>query len=163
MTKVQSGLLSQFWLFKQHLQWPANTHSYTLAAGFGHGDRAIQPGWTLDSDLLPDLVLCTGPLGQNPQYILRIWAIHVVFKLDTDLGGWWWQWRTQKTSYLPIRHIITLMVDIEALCRQRETEGRFVFIWWSEFFYPTKSWSICNCTEFNILNKTLIQNWLPSG
>lgn len=116
-------VISLYIVYKQQLQWAANTHSYALTAGFGHGDRAIQPGWTLHSDRLPDLLLCTGPLGQNPQYILRIWAIHVVFELNTDLRGWWWQWRTQQTSFLPISHIITLMVDIEAVCRKRETES----------------------------------------
>lgn len=43
-----------------------------LTAGFGHSDRALQPGWTLDACLLPDHFLTAGPRGQNPQLILTV-------------------------------------------------------------------------------------------
>lgn len=93
------------------------THSDTLTAGFGHGDSALQPRCALYSSPLPHFFLSALPLGHNPQYIHRIWAVHEVSKFDTDLGGNWWEQRAQQTSRLPIGNIVTLMVDVISICR----------------------------------------------
>lgn len=137
------------------LQWPSNTHSDVLSALFGHGDGTLQPGWTLDTYLLPHLVVTAGPFGQNPQHILIVWSIHVVSELDTDLRGCRWEGRAEQTRCLSISHIVSLVVDIEARCRQIKTDKMWNWVRLQYFYSKTlnepQSWSghqyWLHCTE----------------
>lgn len=119
---------TSLWLTSKLLyKWPGNTHCEALTAGLGHGDRAIQPGWTLETSLLPHFLLTTRGFSQNSQNILIVCPIHVVFKLNTDLSGRWGDGRAPQTSTLSISHIVTLMIDVESLCRKNDTEERYFY------------------------------------
>lgn len=116
-----------------------DTHREALTARFGCGDRARQPRWTLDAGPLPDLHLSAGRLRQNPKHVVTVGAVHVVSKLDADLRGRRREGGTQQTSFLPVRHVVALVIDVVTICRERTHSclSQHVFI------SKLKRWIMC--------------------
>lgn len=135
------------WCCLKLLKWSGNTHGNALAARFRYSNRASQPGWTLDTSPLPHLCLTTRYFCQNCQIICIVNPIHVVFELNTDLWGWWGDGRAQQASFLSIRHIVTLVIDVVSLCRKKDTDERCLFVYTLELLINLILYSHDNSTE----------------
>lgn len=87
-----------------------------LGGGLGHSDLSSQPGTTLNPFLHPYLILRTkSVLGQNPQLVLAVAAIHVISELDAYLRAAAYDGGAEQASFLPVGNVVTLMVNVVAL------------------------------------------------